>query len=60
MYCGAFGADNHKGFPDNIKKLLKLLRGERVVIVLKSGCKQTVCVEAVIGDLLMAMWTETS
>ena len=54
MYCDVLGSDNRKGFPDNIKKLLKLLKGEKVVIVLRSGCKQTVCVEAVVGNLLVA------
>lgn len=54
MYCGNFGFGQQNEFPDNIKKLLKLLKGEKVVIVLRSGCKQAVCVEAVVGNLLMA------
>ncbi|AUG56961.1 hypothetical protein [Acetivibrio saccincola] len=54
MYCGNFGFGQQNEFPDNIKKLLKLLKGEKVIIVLRSGCKQTVCVEAVVGNLLMA------
>ncbi|TYQ16210.1 UNVERIFIED_CONTAM: hypothetical protein Cloal_2732 [Acetivibrio alkalicellulosi] len=44
----------HRDFPENIRELLKLLKGERVVIVLRSGQKQALVVEAVIGDLLVA------
>lgn len=53
MYYNVLENDNCEEFPDSIKKLLKLLKGEKVVIVLRSGQKQTVVVDAVVGDLLM-------
>lgn len=43
-----------KDIPGNIKELLKLLIGEKVIIVLSSGESECVKVEAVIGNLLLA------
>lgn len=53
MYCNVFGTDYCEEFPDNIKELLKFFKGEKVVIVLKSGRKRTVIIDAVVGDLLI-------
>ncbi|MDQ2086850.1 hypothetical protein RBH29_10475 [Herbivorax sp. ANBcel31] len=54
MYQDIGGIDRHRRFPSNIRDLLRFLKGEKVVIVLKSGQKQAVVVEAVIGNMVVA------
>ena len=45
---------DYNWLPVDIKDILKLLIEEKVVIVLRSGIREKVEVEAVIGDLLIA------
>lgn len=43
-----------KQFPDSIRDILKLLKGEKIKIFLSSGEAEYVTIKAVIGDLLVA------
>ena len=56
MYDGPKFEKHHcKDFPDSIRDILKLLKGEHVKIILKCGECEFVTIKAVIGDLLVAI-----